>query len=81
MFSFYSLVRGFMGMCMQLFFNDITVLGLHNVPKKGPVIFCGNHNNQFIDGCIVLYTAVRDVRFMVAAKVSSIHSDTTFFRA
>jgi glycerol-3-phosphate O-acyltransferase/dihydroxyacetone phosphate acyltransferase len=55
---------------MKQFFRDISVLGLHNIPKKGPVIFCGNHNNQFVDGVILFFTASRDVRFMVAAKVS-----------
>mmetsp|Transcript_13221 Transcript_13221/g.22429 ORF Transcript_13221/g.22429 Transcript_13221/m.22429 type:complete len:108 (+) Transcript_13221:416-739(+) len=49
------------------FFRDVIILGEHNVPKKGPVIFCGNHNNQFVDGIILLTNATRDVRFMVAA--------------
>ena len=55
---------------MHQFFESITVLGLHNIPKKGPVIFCGNHNNQFVDGSIAFFTSNRDVQFMVAAKVS-----------
>lgn len=55
---------------MHQFFEEITVLGLHNIPVKGPVIFCGNHNNQFVDGCILYATTSRDARFMVAAKVS-----------
>jgi hypothetical protein len=70
MFSFYWMLRFSMGMFMKQFFRDISVLGLHNIPKKGPVIFCGNHNNQFVDGTILFFTANRDVRFMVAAKVS-----------
>ena len=55
---------------MTLFFRDITILGTHNVPKTGPVIFCGNHANQFSDGHIMLGNAPRNVRFLVAAKVS-----------
>lgn len=68
MFSFYSMVRGLMRFSMNQFFRDITVLGKHNIPKKGPVIFCGNHNNQFCDGTILFSFAERDVRFIVAAK-------------
>lgn len=68
MFSFYNATRKFMSFTNQIFFRDITVVGLKNVPKKGPVIFCGNHSNQFIDGNILLATAPRDVRFMVAGK-------------
>ena len=70
-----------MGCFMQQFFKDITVLGLHHIPKRGPVIFCGNHNNQFVDGCIVFFTASRDVRFMVAAKVSIKDIYQLYFRA
>ena len=72
MFSFYWMVRFSMDMFMKQFFKDITVLGLDNIPNKGPVIFCGNHNNQFVDGTILFTTASRDVRFMVAAKVSDV---------
>jgi len=43
-------------------------LGLHNIPKRGPVIFCGNHQNQFVDGSILFSTSNRDARFLVAAK-------------
>jgi glycerol-3-phosphate O-acyltransferase / dihydroxyacetone phosphate acyltransferase len=66
--SFYYLTRALMKFCMHAFFRDITVLGTHNIPKKGPVIFCGNHQNQFCDGCILFSHSERDVRFMVAAK-------------
>ena len=56
---------------MHNFFSEIQVLGYENIPATGPVIFCGNHSNQFCDGCILLACAKnRDVRFMVAAKVS-----------
>lgn len=53
---------------MHQFFRDISVIGGKNVPKKGPVIFCGNHSNQFVDGSILFATAPRDVRFLVAGK-------------
>ena len=64
------------------FFKDITVLGAHNVPKRGPVILCGNHQNQYVDGSIVYFTSPRDARFMVAAKVRntiSLFKKLTFF--
>lgn len=67
--SFYFFCKQFMRFCMHQFFRDITVLGAHNIPESGPVIFCGNHQNQFMDGCILFFKAQRDVRFMVAAKV------------
>lgn len=59
--TFYVFCRNFMKLIMHQFFESITVLGLHNIPKKGPVIFCGNHNNQFVDGSIAFFTSNRDV--------------------
>ena len=41
--SFFNGVKVFMKFCMHSFFRDITVVGKHNIPKRGPVIFCGNH--------------------------------------
>lgn len=66
--SMFNLWRRFMDFSLHQFFRDITVVGKHNVPKKGPVIFCGNHSNQFVDGAILFFTSPRDARFMVAAK-------------
>jgi glycerol-3-phosphate O-acyltransferase/dihydroxyacetone phosphate acyltransferase len=66
MYNFCKIVIRF---CLNQFFRDITVLGKHNIPKEGPVIFCGNHQNQFVDGSILFTTATRNVRFLVAAKV------------
>ena len=43
--SFYNFVKMIMSFLMNNFFKDITVLGAHNVPKRGPVILCGNHPN------------------------------------
>lgn len=57
---------------MQQFFKEIIIIGKENVPKRGPVIFCGNHTNQFVDGSLVFFAAPRDTRFMVAAKVSTV---------
>jgi hypothetical protein len=66
--SFFNMVRTLMQFIMHSFFRDVQVLGKHNIPKRGPVIFCGNHQNQFVDGCVLYSVAQRDVRFMVAAK-------------
>jgi len=69
--SLFNFNRVLMSFCMHQFFSDIQILGKHNVPRTGPVILCGNHSNQFVDGCILLISAAaagRDARFMVAAK-------------
>lgn len=42
------------------------VIGKQNVPAVGPVIFTGNHMNQFVDGAVILITNPRRVGFLVA---------------
>ena len=70
MMSFYNMTKFIMKWSMHQFFRHIIILGQKNVPKRGPVVFCGNHANQFVDGSIVFFATPRDTRFMVAAKVS-----------
>ena len=44
------------------------VLGRQNVPPNGPVIFTGNHMNQFVDAAVILISNPRKVSFLVAEK-------------
>jgi glycerol-3-phosphate O-acyltransferase / dihydroxyacetone phosphate acyltransferase len=37
--------------------DQVDIVGIDNIPKHGPVIFSGNHSNQFVDGVVVLTTA------------------------
>jgi glycerol-3-phosphate O-acyltransferase/dihydroxyacetone phosphate acyltransferase len=56
-FSLFNMVRLFMNFCVHQFFREVMVLGIPNIPKTGPVIFCGNHGNQMMDGCILFAKA------------------------
>lgn len=38
--------------CMKLFFREVETIEKNNIPKEGPVIVFGNHNNQFVDGVV-----------------------------
>jgi glycerol-3-phosphate O-acyltransferase/dihydroxyacetone phosphate acyltransferase len=44
------------------------VLGKENVPAHGPVIFTGNHMNQFVDAAALVVSAPHPVSFLVAKK-------------
>ncbi len=44
------------------------VLGKQNIPEHGPVIFTGNHNNQFVDGGVLMVTNPKKVGLIVAEK-------------
>jgi len=51
---------------LSIFFSSMEVIGKQNVPAVGPVIFTGNHMNQFVDGAVILITNPRRVGFLVA---------------
>lgn len=53
---------------LSIFFSSMEVLGRENIPQHGPVIFTGNHMNQFVDGAVVIVTNPRRVGFLVAEK-------------
>ena len=42
-------VRVFFTSILSIFFTKIDVIGHSNVPRDGPIIFTGNHANQFVD--------------------------------
>lgn len=64
----YGFFRGLFRLILSIFFSDIDVFGLDNVPDDMGVILAGNHANQFIDGLVMLTSSPRDVRFLVAKK-------------
>ena len=44
----YYVVRWILGRVVNIFFREIEVIGRENVPADGPIIFVGNHPNQFV---------------------------------
>lgn len=64
----YRSTRVFLHSILSISFKTIEVIGADNIPKEGPVIFTGNHANQFVDGLVVLMNSHRKVGFMIAEK-------------
>lgn len=50
------------------FFKNIEITGSHKIPTTGPVVFVGNHANQFVDPLIILAYCPRIVGFLIAAS-------------
>lgn len=42
---------------LDVFFSRVEIVNQERIPKTGPCILFGNHNNQFVDGMILLRTA------------------------
>ena len=61
-------VKTFLHSILSIFFSSVEVVGLGNVPAYGPVIFTGNHANQFVDGMSVMSTCRRRISYLVAQK-------------
>ncbi|EQC30752.1 hypothetical protein SDRG_11512 [Saprolegnia diclina VS20] len=64
----YFCIRIFLNSVLSIFFKSIEIVGKDNIPMDGPVIFTGNHANQFVDGMIVMMNCYRKVGFLVAEK-------------
>ncbi|XP_049848728.1 uncharacterized protein LOC126316675 [Schistocerca gregaria] len=64
----YLLWRLFFFVLSKIFFSAIEVIGHENVPKKGPVIFVGNHQNQFVDPMLIMTYCKRRLGFLIAEK-------------
>ncbi|KAF0689103.1 Aste57867_19375 [Aphanomyces stellatus] len=71
----YFCIRVFLTSIISIFFKSIQIVGKDNIPMDGPVIFTGNHSNQFVDGMVVLMNCFRKVRcsslcvgFIIAEK-------------
>lgn len=56
-----------------------TVIGKENIPKKGPVILCGNHTNNM--DCLLLGSCTKRTIYYMAKKELHIGLKKHFFRA
>ncbi|MGE0395998.1 MAG: 1-acyl-sn-glycerol-3-phosphate acyltransferase [Kofleriaceae bacterium] len=64
----YRVLAWFLRVVTRVFFRQVEVAGLENVPATGPVLFAGNHPNSLIDPILIITTCGRKVHF--AAKDS-----------
>jgi 1-acyl-sn-glycerol-3-phosphate acyltransferase len=62
----YRILSWFLRLVTRVFFRQVEVAGLENVPAAGPVLFAGNHPNSLIDPILSITTCGRKVHF--AAK-------------
>ncbi|CAG8546241.1 7369_t:CDS:2 [Acaulospora morrowiae] len=68
----YDIVSSIFGLLLNVFYREIRVQGLDNVPKEGPVIFvAAPHANMFIDGAIFTKYCPREVSFVMAKRATT----------
>lgn len=67
--TFVQLIGKFIMWVMKnCYFREVTLVGEENIPRKGAVVFYGNHQNQFIDALMLNSSCGRQVRFIMAEK-------------
>lgn len=50
------------------FVYRVEIKGLENIPKSGPLIFCGNHRS-YVDPPLIVCTAKRDMKFLAKEEL------------
>lgn len=68
----YNTVRLYVKIGLFFLFKKISVYGKENIPKKGAVIFIGNHQNALIDAIVVPTTNRRNIHFLTRASAFKI---------
>jgi len=64
----YFSVKVFFHSILSIFFRDVQVIGVDNIPRHGPMIFTSNHANQFIDAVTIMTTCQHTISYLVAEK-------------
>lgn len=62
----YRILAWFLRIVTRVFFRQVEVVGLDNIPATGGVLFAGNHPNSLIDPILIITTCGRRASF--AAK-------------
>lgn len=62
----YRAMRAFLRLVVRVFYRQIEIVGLDNVPAEGPLVLAGNHPNSLHDPLLIIACTERQVSF--AAK-------------
>lgn len=62
----YYAVKVFFHSILSIFFRDVEIVGVQNIPTFGPCIFSVNHANQFVDAVMLVCTCQRQASYLMA---------------
>ncbi|MDV7185661.1 lysophospholipid acyltransferase family protein [Lutibacter sp. TH_r2] len=63
----YYIIQGYVKIVLFFTLKKVKVFGKENIPKKGAVIFIGNHQNALIDALLIPTTNSRKTHFLARA--------------
>jgi len=64
----YNIIRVYTKIGLFFLHKKISVYGKENIPKKGAVLFIGNHQNALIDAILIPTTTNRKIHFLTRAS-------------
>lgn len=64
----YNIMRTYIKCGLFFLHKKITVYGEENIPKKGALLFIGNHQNALIDAILIPTTTKRKIHFLARAS-------------
>lgn len=65
----YVLLRLWIRSALWIYFSKISIKGLANIPKQGPVLFLANHQNALLDALLIATHGPRKIYFLTRSDV------------
>lgn len=65
----YHIVKVWVSIGMFFLLKKKKVYGTENIPKKGPILLIGNHQNALVDALLIPITTSRKIHFLARAAV------------
>jgi len=74
----YNIMRSYIKIGLFFLHKNIKVFGNQNIPKKGAILFVGNHQNALIDAILIPTTTNRIIYFLTRASAFANKPVTNF---
>lgn len=74
-------MRSYLKIGLFFLHKKITVIGKENIPKKGAILFVGNHQNALIDAILIPITTHRNIHFLTRASAFTNKLVSDFLRS
>lgn len=65
----YEVLRFFVSVYFRIFYRQLHVTGLENIPDQGPLIFAPNHQNALMDALAIVCTVKRQPVFLARSDI------------
>lgn len=65
----YEIMRYYVKIAHKIFYKEISVTGLENIPKDKPLFFAPNHQNALMDALIVILTTKKRLVFVARSDI------------